>query len=186
MTTSPRLAIVGTAGRDRHQHLSRALFLSMVNHARGQLQLLTVRHGAIQVVSGGAAWADHVAVALQHHDTHLFLPAAWDGSRGAFQDTGVRDWRTNPGGTSNHWHRAFQATTGIPSLLDIGVFVMTGRTTTIQGFHERNKAVAQSEYLLAYTWGEGDVPADGGTSHTWGCCTGQRCHIPLSRLVVPT
>lgn len=186
MATTPRLAIVGTAGRDKHPQLSHALFCAMVAYARRQLDQLLVRHGDVQVVSGGAAWADHAAVALRHTNTHLYLPAAWDVPRCAFVDTGVRDWRTNPGGTSNHWHRAFQRVAGVPSLPELAVMVATGRTTVIHGFHERNKFVAQAEYLLAYTWGEGGLPMDGGTSHTWGLCTGQRLHVPLKAFVTST
>ena len=47
------------------------------------------------------------------------------------------------------------------------------------GFHERNSHVATSDYLLAFTWGSGDVPMEGGTMDTWKKSRGRKCHVSL-------
>jgi hypothetical protein len=49
------------------------------------------------------------------------------------------------------------------------------------GFKPRNlKVAANTDILLAFTWGEGKEPKDGGTNHTWKHCTAQvKIHVPL-------
>ena len=55
------------------------------------------------------------------------------------------------------------------------------------GFYARNKMVAQSENLIALTWGPSTTkPKSGGTKHTWDLCGGHRIHVPLSQLVAGT
>jgi hypothetical protein len=50
------------------------------------------------------------------------------------------------------------------------------------GFHNRNKMVARSDYLIAFTWGESNSePKEGGAFHTWSCWNSRwKVHIPLS------
>jgi len=52
-----------------------------------------------------------------------------------------------------------------------------------KGFHDRNTTVAKGcDYLIAFTFGKGDQPADGGTLDTWKKCplaSAKRVHFPL-------
>ena len=51
----------------------------------------------------------------------------------------------------------------------------------------RNTKVAEeSGRLLAYTYGEGDVPMDGGTKDTWDKHKGIKKHISISKIFQPT
>ena len=58
----------------------------------------------------------------------------------------------------------------------------------IKGFLDRNIDVAKSaDFIVAYTFGPGDVPADGGTRHTWFQSIklrpdAKRVHIPIQSL----
>ena len=51
------------------------------------------------------------------------------------------------------------------------------------GFHQRNDLVGQADRLIAFTRSTTDVPADGGTSHTWhGSSAPIKVHIGLNSL----
>tara|TARA_Y100000310_G_scaffold13493_1_gene13718 strand:- start:3101 stop:3709 length:609 start_codon:yes stop_codon:yes gene_type:complete len=200
----PELSIIGTAGRGKTgRKMTRALYMKMVRHARNFVQ---ERFSAdtLRLVSGGAAWADHLAVSLYLtgrvksasvppppiccNSLVLHMPAPWMAAGSMYHDTGVRNWKTNPGGTANFYHSLFgkrmngdhtSTLHGINNAIGLGAVY----NDNYAGFHARNAAVAGSQYILAYTWGEGDVPADGGTRHTWNLAKGERFHIPLSSLV---
>ena len=135
---------------------------------------------------------DHVAVALylqdDFHSLKLHFPAKWLASsvNPQFQSTGSEcdDYLKNPGGVANRYHKLFSEKIKENSLLQIESAIALGATVREhKGFHERNTAVAQSPYLLAFTWGEGNEPKKGGTYNTWMQCKGTRLHIPLSSLV---
>ena len=137
---------------------------------------------------------DHVAVALylleDFHSLKLHFPAKWQASSvdPQFQSTGSEcdDYSKNPGGVANRYHKLFSAKIEENSLLQIESAIAVGATVREhRGFHERNTAVAQSPYLLAFTWGEGKEPKKGGTYNTWMQSRGTRLHIPLSSLVLP-
>lgn len=172
------VGIIGTAGRDRSPKLCQELYGAAVERVVD----LLLDGRDVQLVSGGAAWMDHIAVSVSRHYSlpiHLYLPAPWDASRQQYLDTGVRDWKTNPGGTANHYHRVFEDTTGIPSLAEIGELVRSGAVTVRHGFQARNADVAAVDRLIALTWGEGPTPMDGGTKHTWDLSTAVKTHVPL-------
>ena len=123
---------------------------------------------------------DHIVVSLGWPLVRLYLPCAWDTRCCRYVDSGVRDWRSNPGGTANYYHDQFERKTGVSSPQEIGALVARGCTEVIPGgFFARNQMVAQVDYLLAFTWGMGNVPADGGTKRTWDACQGVREHVPL-------
>ena len=136
---------------------------------------------------------DHVAVALylleDFHSLELHFPAKWQASSvdPQFQSSSeCDDYLKNPGGVANRYHKLFSAKIEDNSLLQIESAIAVGATVREhKGFHERNTAVAQSPYLLAFTWGEGEEPKKGGTYNTWMKCRGTRLHIPLSSLVLP-
>jgi hypothetical protein len=114
------LGIIGTAGRkeDRFK-LNRANYSEALKAGKKVMEQVK----ADALVSGGAAYIDHIAVRLFLRgfvkSFTLHLPCKWDKKACEFKDSGVVDYRTNPGGTANHYHRKFSATVGINSLLDI-------------------------------------------------------------------
>lgn len=107
--------------------------------------------------------SDHVAVALylqeDFHSLKLHFPAKWQASSvdPQFQSTASEcdDYLKNPGGVANWYHKLFSDKIKENSLLQIESAIALGATVREhKGFHERNTAVAQSPYLLAFTWGE--------------------------------
>jgi len=169
------LSIIGTAGRkDDAKHLSKKHFEAMCVVANGLInQCKEINYPITTLVSGGAAWADHVAVTLflekKVPHLRLFLPADFIG--GSFRDNGNKDPFKNPGGTVNYYHRQFQKNTGINSLTQLQIAAAEGAEliNVEKGFHARNALVAKSDFLLAMTFGNGNQVKDGGTAHTVGC-----------------
>lgn len=173
-----KIAIIGTAGRDKTKPMTKGLWQWMLDDVRKRVPV-----GA-HVVSGGAAWADHLAVRLflEGHAAALtlHLPAPMQ-----------RDFLgpyKSAASAANYYHKMFSDRIGIDSLMDIadaaGLPGCYGSFQPAQagygGLFVRNGLVAaEAEELLAYTFGPGDQPADGGTLDTWNKCKGVRTHITL-------
>jgi len=170
------LAIIGTAGRaGLHNLMDDQTFQRMVGKAAEVTRTLDF-DGKLLLASGGAAWADHVAVNMfrslpERFDLTICGPCPWDREKKRFHDTGVRNWKTNPGGTANYYHELFRRAARIDGLTQIDEchdFLAGFTYISGDGFHERNKLVVEfADYVLAFTFGQGDEPADGGTLHTW-------------------
>jgi len=164
-------AIVGTAGRkDDAAKLSRKHFEAMCLVAEGLLeQFAESGYPITTLVSGGAAWADHVAVKLfldkKVPHLRIFMPCEFEG--GTYHDTGVRNPHENPGGTANYYHKKFQTATNINSLTQLQIAKAEG-AELINGknFHARNALVAKSDFILACTFGNGPEVKEGGTADT--------------------
>jgi hypothetical protein len=140
---------------------------------------------AIELVSGGAAWADHVAVRLfldgKASSLTLHLPCPF--VDGKYLDTGSNDWRTNPGQSANYYHQKFSQAMGCDTLADIQTAISKGANVVVgAGFHQRNSQIAKSDVLLAFTWAVGDTPSDGGTLDTWNKCKAPKLHVQLNSL----
>lgn len=191
---SADIAIIGTAGRDRAwaSRMDRALYFAMFADALHRIQ--TIAQGLpIRLISGGAAWADHLAVNLflkgYAAQLTLRLPAPFDPAVPAYR--ALADNQYDPGSVSNYYHRQFARAVEHDSLADIAEALARpgAESSTHDGFKARNRIVAQeAEWMLAYTWGAGDAPADGGTLHTWTSCRiplVRRTHISLQTLSVP-
>lgn len=180
-----RYAIIGTAGRDKDKPMTAEHYRFMVVDAKRHIP-----KGA-HVVSGGAAWADHIAVTLFLFGwagaITLHLPAPFDRVVGKFVDSGFK----SAGGTANYYHRLFSAAIERDTLHQINCVLADAGTSPnvtvteelasvgIGGMFARNSKVAQCENMLAYTFGIGNVPADGGTKDTWDKCQGNKTHISL-------
>ncbi len=101
-----------------------------------------------------------------------------------FIDNGEKNWTKNPGRTANIYHKKFSAEIHDNSLKQIQSAILVGADCKeYNGFHERNTRVADSRYLIAFTWGDADVPKKGGTRDTWDKCKGRKIHIPLGSLI---
>ena len=176
------IAIIGTAGRDKTKPMTKALWGAMQRDV-----LVRVPKGA-HVCSGGAAWADHLAVFLflyGHADRiTLHLPAP-------LNDTQFLGQFGTAGGAANYYHGLFSRAIDRDTLADViecaraekcdGTFEPAG--SGMSAMFQRNQKVAQCGSMIAYTWGEGDLPADGGTRHTWDRCRGTKVHVPLGSLI---
>ena len=175
------LAIIGTAGRkDDAPRLNREMWERMVSTASDAVdRLRSEGHPVTQLFSGGAAYADHVAVALYLQgkvpNLVLFLPEELVADGRFKENPSASHWSKNPGGVTNHYHRQFSARCGLSSFQDLALAKAKGAVFFVGGgFHERNKLVAQAEGLLAMTFGSGAQLKDGGTAHTVGCYL-ERC-----------
>lgn len=176
------IAVIGTAGRDKTKPMTADLWRAMCDDARQR-----VPKGSA-LVSGGAAWADHLAVRL-FLDGHaaaltLHLPSTF-ASVGAFAGG-----KGSAGGAANYYHERFKAATGTDGISEICAAIWRGARYTTQlpdigmcAFMMRNVDVANmATSCIAYTWAEGSAPADGGTAHTWRAIRGQKTHVPLASL----
>lgn len=110
-----------------------------------------------------------------------------------FVDSGIYNWKSNPGFIANLLHKNFIKKTGIKSfneLYDVSIIPNCNIETEHRGFHGRNSEIAKSDYIIAFTWGESTaVPKDGGTCDTWRkshAHSTKKVHVPLSRLEAGT
>lgn len=175
------IAVIGTAGRDKAITMCAEHWNFMANTLAGELKPDDV------LVSGGAAWADHVAVWAYLNDLCsgliLHLPAPFMANH---FDGG---WGTS-GGACNYYHQKFDYAMGFHSRGHITSAIEKGAVVTSQplangygAMATRNKLVANDcTHMIAFTFGEGDVPADGGTKITWDMAANkQRIHVPIKR-----
>jgi hypothetical protein len=177
------VAIIGTANRDRDPRMTAAMFERMVEAAHDAICAAKLAPERVQLVSGGAAWADHVAVRLfrssrGYKSLRLCLPAPWDPQRKQY-DTATQD-----GARSNQLHRSFSSCVGDDTLAELHETTRVASHRVFRGFKARNKEVATSALTVALTWGSGQPPSRSGTGQTWRMCGVRRKrHIDLASLV---
>lgn len=177
-------AIIGTAGRgDDAKRLSKAHYDAMCIVAEGLIDQFGENNYPITtLVSGGAAWADHVAVNLflkkKVPRLRLFLPCEWnDGqfkTKAAIVSNGDslenNHWVSNmdTGQILNDYHKKFFNRTRIHSLSEIQSAKSNGAELypCRGGFYGRNAMVAKSDFVLAMTFGNKHEVKDGGTADT--------------------
>jgi len=182
------IAIIGTAGRDKTKPMRLPLYMWMLGDVYQR-----VPKGA-HVKSGGAAWADHLSVSLflfgHAGEITLHLPAPF--VNGRFVDSGFK----SAGSAANYYHGLFSQIIGRDTLGQIAQVIEMGQvqgnrfvhiecepaSPGIGGMFARNSKVAVADEMLAYTFGKGDIPADGGTLDTWNKCNGKKTHISLPYL----
>jgi hypothetical protein len=189
------LGVIGTAGRKEDKpRLTSAHFDRMANGTILLMSKLGISQDDLYLVSGGAAWADHVVVQLVLmgvcSPSHLtvYLPATLtDGHY-----TGLGDSAVKTASTANYYHGLFSQTIQRSSMSELAEMEKMG-ATLIPGngsFHARNADVARAcndGALLAFTfgseftkqppWSIREFPSstkakdaglkDGGTAHTF-------------------
>lgn len=168
----PTFGIIGTAGRQEDKSkLGSAMYSQMRDVATCMISEIQESYGVDTLVSGGAAWADHIAVLLYLEgivpNLILFLPCEFTGNR--FHDNGIQSYKgENPGKTLNHYHLTFSQNTGLDSFAQLRKAKEKGASFRIStNFWARNGLIAKySDILLAFTFGEKHWLKDGGTSHT--------------------
>ncbi|GJD90717.1 hypothetical protein BHAOGJBA_4259 [Methylobacterium hispanicum] len=190
------LAVIGTAGRGTDaDRLSVGLYDAMYARA-----VETMRDWGIRaLVSGGAAWADHLAVRAflegEAASLRLFLPARFE--HGRFGGSAPNDVAR----TANRYHDAFSRAVGVDTLAQLAEAIDRGAAASVHpGFKTRNIEVAYvATHMIAYTFGAGREPAsvkesddgfasafeaglkDGGTAHCWSRATraDAKMHVDL-------
>lgn len=180
------VSIIGSA---RDTRLSRESYHKML-HCGEQYILSEISSDwkRIHLVSGGAAWSDHLAVALflKHPECtlSLHLPCEWDEKKTQHHDNTHPSWQRNPGHLANKYHIIFSRQIKQDTLKQIELARVRGATIQAhQGFHKRNLHVGKSQYLLAFTFSSGDQPEQGGTLHTWkNSKHSKKKHFCISRL----
>jgi hypothetical protein len=168
------IAIIGTSGRnDEMKQINKDLYWKMVHEAeRIIVEEWKLDLNAVHLISGGAALADQVSVDLfitKAQDFNikltLELPCAW--KHGQMLDTGVRNWKTNPGGTCNYYHQLFSKAIGYNSLNQIDIAKNLGAELNCNhGFWDSMSTIAKAERIIAFTFNE-TPPKSGGTGETW-------------------
>jgi len=145
------------------------------------------------LISGGAAWADHLAVHAFLNGwcqaLELYLPAPLQAAAGK----PAQFWGGfgTSGGAANHYHELFAKLRGVDGRDEILEAARRGALLTNEApspgyaaMMRRNaKVAARCSDVLAYTFGAGEEPADGGTLTTWRMCkVARKVHVPLGVL----
>jgi len=178
--TKYKVGIAGSAGRKEDaEKLDRHIWLKMRDKVMDYLDNnIPEDYDQVCLISGGAAWSDHLAVSIFNSgysfgktkpcDLVLCLPcyfrsAEFDTSRGTANQRKTAH-------TANYYHDKFEEKTGEHSLQQIYIALQNGAHQMVRdGFFERNKEVAKlaTDLLLAFTFKQGNEPKQGGTLHTW-------------------
>ena len=199
----PRIAIIGFSSANSCADpakeaplLNLALNQRMVDLAAQTVSLISSDLD-VELVSGGAAHADDVAVAVfdkyakQYPKLTLTLhfPAKFDQTSQRFEPGYTNSKGQSHGGWTNEDHQAFLAQTGIDSLARIARVISeypdrVKTTLSHGGFLARNKLVAVNNIVIAFTWSYEDdaPPPTGGTRNTWDMCRGGRIHFAMAKL----
>ena len=167
------MGICGTAGRrDDANRLSKNHFEAMYECAHLMLeQFKESDYGVNTLISGGSSWADHSAVKLflnkEVPHLKLFLPCPFLTEARQFDPTPLTskeaENKRSTGETLNALHFRFSQKVGFNSLNEILLASQRGaEIITCKGFYQRNACVAQSDILLAMTFGDLEWVKDGG------------------------
>eukprot|EP01035_Chromulina_nebulosa_P018280 gene18280-23957_t len=168
------VAIIGTAGRGSDKNkMTKEIFFAMISKAEDIIQnQFKLEKSIVKLISGGSAWADHVAVRLyinsimdeSYNSLCLYLPCHinLDNIPYCFENNKV-------GNRLNSLHSHFSKVTGINSIQDIKVV----------------RDLGKADYIIAFTWGDSNIlPKDGGTLDTWSNSLSRyKVHVPLNTLM---
>jgi hypothetical protein len=158
----------------------------MHRKAFGEIQRLVQERAfgwdEVTVVSGGAAWSDHIALTVwEESGCHLELhfAAPWDADNKCYAER-EKNSKYCPGRTGNYYHERFSrrmAQQGdeqnlwseLNSLEHLHYATQHPDCTIVvtKGFKNRNTKVAKVDRVIAFTFGRGEIPKDGGTKDTW-------------------
>jgi hypothetical protein len=173
-----KVGVCGSAGRKEDgDKISQKLYDIMYGCFLHDLS--NFNGAAIRLVSGGAAWADHLAVRAyldkQVPELELHLPTEFKSSK--FVETADK---MCPGRIANWYHQKMSHKTNISSLIQLQRAIDFGAKVTVsEGFFKRNLLVGKVDVLIAFTFGtkssvitdatSAEIAGlkDGGTAHTW-------------------
>lgn len=202
------VAIIGTAGRkDDAEKLDKSSFTRMTDATIFILNSLKLDLSSTKVISGGAAWADHIAVELVlkglivPENLTLYLPT----DLGEFAFYGKDMNSDKSANIANYYHSRFSNVIKRDSIQEI-IEVGKRGTILVPGdgiFHSRNSDVAKSVIpdgvLIAFTFGDPKSTQpewtarqfypntsakeaglkDGGTADTWKKAKCVKFHVRL-------
>lgn len=204
------VSIIGTCGAVRstdRNRLTKPIFQLMVEKAKSVLfetwiqnwDLYSVEKNPIILISGGAAWADHVTVQVfldwikeqKPVKLEIHVPHTVNTETVQFVE-GSRNGFSNPGKSANQSFAYFSSQMGrnmIQDFITLQTIPQCTIYTHYTGFKHRDRVVAKkSDRMLALTWGDStSEPKEGsGTAFTWSCFNpsekSYKIHIPLSTL----
>lgn len=181
------VAVIGTAGRDKTKPMTLDLWCAMWHDACFRFPA----GKEFKLVSGGAPWADHLAISLFNSDkvgkltVHLSAPLVKKGRLWVFEGE-----KGTSGGAENYYHDMFTEATSIDGRREIAHALQKGAKVTFQkaapgyrAMFTRNDLIAkEADAVLAYTFGEKEPPSDSGTRHAWDKIKGRRVHVNLQEL----
>lgn len=203
-----KLAIIGTAGRREDQGLlTKVHYQRMIDACIKFINHKEMNQKTLELYSGGAAWSDHLAVALvikgvvPPSNLRLFLPAKLE----YYGFEGENEYQQRVADTANYYHKLFSKTIEHNSIDELREVEKQGAILDVipGGFKARNSKVAQyvnpDGHLLAFTFGElnskqpiwtirsfpGNVTAkeaglkDGGTADTFNKTKSFKHHARL-------
>ena len=154
-SSTRRVAIVGTAGRHANQ-LCFESFGRMKVLALAAIKNFDLEPSKCVLVSGGAPWADHVAVSLFLEGLvaglHLYLPGElFERKDLTTSIRAVEDSTQTDASSLCMYHRKFTETTGIDGFAQIKQAIDRGTIVdSYDGFFARNDAIAETcDYMIA-------------------------------------
>ena len=186
-----RIAIVGTSGRgdnNETENMTSELYAKMLEIAEQYLLKAQELDDAVSLISGGAAWSDHLAVSLHLKykvPLILHLPCKFT-DKFVPGDNSSKQWGTAK--TANELHQKFSAVVGFDSLAQLEQVQKTAIKYG-QGFLARNTQIVENaDWLLAFSWSTSDKKITGGTGDTWRKFIASKgseyaVHVSLSNLV---
>ncbi len=190
MNSKIKISIVGTSGRGNIiNNLTKDLFNKMViytdNHISNYLKENNLDWKNVELISGGAAWSDHIAVKIyKNHLTsslNIYIPCKWNNDKKQYEDNG-KDWRINPGKSSNNYHNKFSKKMEYNTLKELDELKSCFNDDYF-GFHKRDSIVAKCDIMIAFTFSNSSEPESGGTKFTWSKCkTSLKYHISINNL----
>lgn len=188
-----KIAIIGTAGRgEDFCRLTTFRYNRMISWC--QEKITDLRHKGvedIELVSGGAAWADHLAVLMFKRQIvdrlTLHLPAPF---------TDRFDILSDAGRSANFYHEQFSTKlngNSFENLVEVieSPYCRVTEQPVAKGFgpfFARNALVVkeldpEKDAMYAFTFGPDHEPKDGGTKHTWDLFKSSRKrHIALGNI----
>jgi hypothetical protein len=204
------IGIIGSAGRGVDAtKWTKQIYVNCFHHL-DQVLLADTPVSERNLISGGAAFSDHLAVSLflagkaaslQIHapcQFHIDNMDNWfwslKSSIPGYVDDGTVDFNKNPGGTLNYYHRRFSDVMQANTMAGIAWAIEKGAIFSVHyppedykasPLHYRNLQVGKNlDRLYAFTWGiDATTPKDGGTSHCWkNSNSKQKFHIPLDTM----
>ena len=186
-----KLSIIGSAGRKndikyvKPEHLY-IIIKNVKNLIENKLDLDPTN---VHLVSGGAAWVDHIAVRLYLEGyvkkLTIYSPCKW--GNGKYHENG--EHRDNPGRSANFYHGQFidimrTVDRNFDSMKDIYIATRRGAVfdDSSHGFKNRNIRVASSDILLAFTYEPSSKFVKkyyGGTVDTYRKCKKLKYHYNI-------
>lgn len=163
------IAIIGPSGRYDTEFLTANVYQKMIAKTKKIItEKLKMNPNDVELISGGAAWSDHVAVKLFVDkfvtDVTLCITAKWDSTNKKYiESSGKYDC----GRISNFYHAKFTDVVGYSTLEELDTAITEGiNIKYFPGFKNRNNEIANAKYLIAFSFDD-TAPSQGGTLHTW-------------------